>query len=96
MSTRPPDSLLDEVEEALSRRIGDIAAHRLARSAREVAALGRDAGGRLLEGLIEYALEEKRLLVRRAELAALKSEAESLSARLERLEERIDRLAGDR
>lgn len=99
-SDRPPDrtidALLDEVEEALARGLGDIAAHRLVGAARQAAALGKDAGGRLLEGLIEYALDEKQLLVARAELEALKDASSKLEERLLSLERRIDRLGGSR
>jgi len=96
MNRSPLDTLLDDVEEALSRRLGDIAAHRLVGAARQAAALGADAASRLLEGMVEYALEEKRLLVARGELDRLRDETESLAAQLDRLEERIRRLAGDR
>jgi ubiquinone biosynthesis protein UbiJ len=96
MTRQPLDTLLDEIEEALSRRIGDVVAHRLVGTARQAAALGTDAASRLLEGMVEYALEEKRLLVARAELERLREETGSLAAQLDRLEERIDRLAGRR
>jgi len=93
---RTIDALLDDVEEALARGLGDIAAHRLVGAARQAAALGADAGGRLLEGLVEYALEQKRLLVTRAELDALNDAARTLGERLQSLEQRIDRLGGSR
>ena len=96
MNRSPLDTLLDDVEEALSRRLGDIVAHRLVGAARQAAALGADAASRLLEGMVEYALEEKHLLVARGELDRLRDETESLAAQLDRLEERIRRLAGDR
>ena len=95
-SDRALDVLLDDLEEALSRAVGDVAAHRLVGAAREAASLGRDAGGRLLEGLVEYALEEKHLLVARAELDALKEAIRQLEERLEGLHRRIDRLDGSR
>ena len=95
-SDRALDVLLDDLEEALSRGLGDVAAHRLVGAARDAASLGRDAGGRLLEGLVEYALEEKRLVVARAELDSLTEATRQLRERLERLEQRIDRAAGSR
>ena len=88
------DALLDDVEEALSRRIGDIAAHRLVGTLREVAALQADAARRLGEGLVEYALEEPRLLVPRAEMDALAAAGERLHEDLERVEKRLERLGG--
>ena len=93
---RALDALLDELEEALSRGLGDVAAHRLVGAAREAALLGRDAGGRLMEGLLEYALEEKRLVVSRTELEALMDATRELVERFESLERRIDRLDGSR
>src|SRR5690349_17563449 len=95
-SDRTIDALLDDVEEALARALGDIAAHRLVGATRQAAALGADAGGRLIEGLVEYALEEKRLLVARAELDALNGAARELEERLQSLERRLDRLGGSR
>ena len=96
MNPRLLEPLLDDIEEALSRRIGDVAAHRLVGAARQAAALGAYAGSRLLEGMVEYALEEKRLLAARVELDALRGETERLAGRLAQLEERIARLGGDR
>ena len=95
-SDRALEVLLDDLEEAVSRGLGDVAAHRLVGAARDAASLGRDAGGRLLEGLVEYALEEKRLVVARAELDSLTEATRELAERLERLEQRIDRAAGSR
>ena len=93
---RTIDALLDDVEEALARGLGDIAAHRLAGAARQAAALGKDAGAHLLEGLVEYALEEQHLLVARAELDALKDATLKLEERLAELERRIDSLGRSR
>jgi len=95
-SDRARDVLLDDLEEALSRALGDVVAHRLVGAARDAASLGRDAGGRLLEGLVEYALEEKRLVVPRPELDALTEATRKLAERLESLEQRIDRVGGSR
>ena len=55
-----------------------------------------DYAERLLEGLVEYALEEKHLLVARAELDALKEAIRQLEERLEGLHSRVDRLDGSR
>jgi ubiquinone biosynthesis protein UbiJ len=95
-SDRARAVLLDDLEEALSRALGDVVAHRLVGAAREAAALGRDAGGRLLEGLVEYALEEKRLVVPRTELDALTEATRELLERLEALEQRIERAGWSR
>ncbi len=85
-----------DVEEDAARLVGDAAAHRLVGLARELAAWHADAARRLAEGFVEYAAEEKRLLVTRAELEAIAAAHASLRDGLERLEKRIERLAGVR
>ena len=85
------DALLDDLEEALSRGVGDIAAHRLVDGARTIAALQADAARRLTEGLMEYALE-RGVLVARPELAGLAARIARLDEDLERLEKRLEKL----
>ena len=93
MAATPPrlEALLDDLEEALSRALGDIAAHRLVGGARALAELQADAARRLAEGLIEYAVEEQRLLVARPELDALAAGVTKLNEGLERLEKRLEK-----
>lgn len=79
-------------EEALAGVLGDVAAHRVAGAARAAAAWHVDALRRIGEAFVEYATEERPLLVRRAELAALGGEHASLRDAIERLEKRIGRL----
>lgn len=74
--------------------IGDVAAHRLAGLARDVAAWHADAARRIAGSLVEYAAEERRLLIRRGELAQHAAAQASLRDGLERLEKRIERLGG--
>lgn len=81
-----------DFEEDLSRLVGDVAAHRLAEGARALAAWPADAAKRLGEALADYAIEEKRMLVGRAELQALRAALERLDEALQRLEERVRRL----
>jgi ubiquinone biosynthesis protein UbiJ len=81
-----------DVEEEMAKVLGDVAAHRLAGFARGVAAWHADAARRIAGSLVEYATEEKRLLVRRGELAALAAAQAQLRDGLERLEKRIERL----
>ena len=83
-----------DVEEDLSRLIGDAAAHRLAGMAREVAAWHADAARRFAEGVVEYAAEEKQLLVTRGELEGVAASHARLRDGLERLALRIERLGG--
>jgi ubiquinone biosynthesis protein UbiJ len=81
-----------DAEEALSRVIGDVAAHRLADTARAVAAWHVDAAQRLAAALTDYVTEEKRLLARRGELEALGESVARLRDALARLDKRIERL----
>lgn len=85
-----------DVEESLSAWMGDVAAHRIVATAREIARLQADAARRLAEGVVEYALEEQPLLVPRAGLEALAAGVGRLQERLEALEARIERLAAER
>ena len=81
-----------DAEEEAARVIGDVAARRLAMMVRGVAAWHRDAARRVAESLVEYAAEERRLLVRRGELDQHAAAQARLRDALERLEKRIDRL----
>ncbi len=81
-----------DAEEDLSRLVGDVAAHRVAGLARELAALHREAARRIGEGLVEYALDERPLLVSRGRMQALAADSARLRDDLERLEKRIERL----
>lgn len=83
-----------DAEEDLARVVGDAAAHRLAGFARDAAAWHRDAALRLAENVVEYATEEKRLLVTRAELDRLAEAQAKLRDGIERLEKRLERLDG--
>jgi ubiquinone biosynthesis protein UbiJ len=80
-----------DFEEDLSRLVGDAAAHRAARAARTLIAWQRDAAQRIAEGLMDYAVEEKHLLVPRAELVKLAQGAAQLRDALERLQKRLER-----
>lgn len=81
-----------DFEEDLSRLVGDVAAHRLAGAARAFAAWPAEAARRLGESLADYAVEEKRMLVGRAELEELRAALARLDAGLTRLEQRVQRL----
>ena len=82
-----------DVEEDLSRLIGDIAAHRLVDTGRKLSEQGRrtlsGAGGTLAE----YLVEEQPLLVGRHALPAFAAELAELRDAVGRLEKRIDRAA---
>jgi len=82
-----------DAEEDLARLVGDVAAHRIAAVARDLAAWQLEAVRRLTDSLVDYAVEERRMLVKRAELDSLAAQAAQLRDALERLEKRIGRLA---
>ncbi len=85
-----------EVEEDVAKLVGDAVAHRLVGLARGLAARHADAARRIAEGLVEYAVEERRVLVTRGELEDIAAAQARLRDGLERLEKRIERLAGAR
>lgn len=78
-----------EVEEDLSRVLGDAAAHRLAQSGRAFMAWQRDATVRAGENVAEYLQDEARLLVRRTEVEAFGRDITALRDAVERLDKRI-------
>jgi ubiquinone biosynthesis accessory factor UbiJ len=81
-----------DAEEDLAKVVGDVAAHRLTGWGRGFAAWQADAGRRLLEALADYAVEEKRLLVSRRDLAHFAAEVARLRDAVERLDKRVRRL----
>ncbi len=83
-----------DAEEDLARVLGDAAAHRVASTAREFLAWQREAFSRAAENLMDYALEERRLVAHRASFEEHRSAVAQLRDALERLEKRLDRLAG--
>jgi ubiquinone biosynthesis accessory factor UbiJ len=81
-----------DVEEDLSRVFGDVVAHRLAGAARAFAAWHLDAAQRLGGALVDYATDEKPLLVRRGALDALAEPLAQLRDAIARLEKRLEHL----
>ena len=81
-----------EFEEDLSRVVGDVAAHRIAGTARDFVAWQKDAGQRLGENFAEYLTEEAGLLAPPAALARFGRDVADLVDALERLEKRLDRI----
>jgi len=81
--------LPDIAEEDLSRLFGDVAAHRLAQGARDFMAWQADAARRLAGAFADYAIEETRMLVGRAEHDAFAAAVSRLRDAVERLEKRI-------
>ena len=81
-----------DVEEDLSRLVGDVAAHRLAQGARDLLAWHSDALARLAEAFADYVTEENRMVVARAEHESFAAAVSRLRDAVERLEKRIGRL----
>jgi ubiquinone biosynthesis accessory factor UbiJ len=82
-------ALPEIAEEDLSRVFGDVVAHRMAQGARDFLAWQADAAGRLAGAFSDYATEEARLLVGRAEHDAFAAAVSRLRDAVERLEKRI-------
>lgn len=81
-----------DAEDDLARVLGDVVAHRLVSAAKGLVAWQADAGRRLAESFAEYAVEERRMLVKRGELDLLAARTARLRDDLERLEKRLERL----
>jgi ubiquinone biosynthesis accessory factor UbiJ len=82
-----------DVEEELSRLIGDVAAHQLSRFAQDAMDLGRRIGRTFAQNVSEFLQEESRDVVTRVEVDEfnhavdkLRDDVERAAARLERLE----------
>ncbi|HUQ76874.1 MAG TPA: hypothetical protein VM183_19300 [Burkholderiales bacterium] len=81
--------LRPDVEEELSRFVGDVAAQRVVGTARSFMRWQVDALTRLGEGVAAYAADERRVLVRRGELADLARQLDELHKAIARLEGRM-------
>lgn len=82
-----------DIEEDLSRVLGDALAHRLAGDARRFAAAAADSAARIAEALMDYVVEERGLVARRDEHQILSEANARLGEAIERLERRVQRLA---
>jgi ubiquinone biosynthesis protein UbiJ len=81
-----------DVEEDLSKVIGDVASHRVVGAARAASAEVRRANDRVVSGVTEYLLEENPQLVRPRAVQALAEGVRRLRDDLARLEKRVERL----
>ncbi|MGE5617278.1 MAG: SCP2 domain-containing protein [Bacillota bacterium] len=82
-----------DVEEDLSRAVGDIAAQRMVAAARAFGRWGRDAGFRMAQGAAEYWTEESAMVASRVKVESFVREVAELRDAIERLEKRLDALA---
>ena len=83
-----------DFEEDLSRVVGDIAAHRIAGTARGLAAWSREAALRTAQGAVEYWTEESPLIASRVKVESFARDVSELRDAVDRLEKRVERLAG--
>ena len=81
-----------DVEEDLSRVLGDAVAHGIVSAARDAAAWGKDASGRLAAGAAEYWTEEDPLIASRVKVEGFVAGVTELRDAVERLDKRIERL----
>jgi ubiquinone biosynthesis accessory factor UbiJ len=81
-----------DVEEDLSRVVGDAAANRAVSTARAAAAWGKDASERLAAGAAEYFTEEDPLIASRVKVEDFIAGVTELRDAVERLDKRIERL----
>ena len=82
-----------DIEEDLSRVVGDVAAHRIVGSARSVSAWRADARQRLSANLAEYLTEERRAFITTRELEVLARKNETLRDDIARLDARLAKIA---
>lgn len=85
-----------DVEEDLSRVLGDIAAHRIVDTGRRIGVEGRRSLERAGGNVVEYLTEERPLLVPRTALPALAQEVAALRDAVGRLDKRVGRLERER
>lgn len=81
-----------DVEEDLSRVVGDVAAHRIAGSARDFVAWQKEAALRLGQNFAEYLTEEAGVLAPPQAVSGFARAVDDLRDAVERLEKRIERL----
>ncbi len=81
-----------DAEEDLSRVVGDIAAHRMAQTARTLARWPRESFGHLAQSFAAYWTEEQPLIARRGDVAAFNRAVDELRDRVARLDARLSAL----
>ena len=83
-----------DIEEDLSKVMGDVAAHRMVAALDAFAGWQRQAARNLGENVGEYLIEERQTLVKEVEFAKFRADVDDLGAHLARIETRIDKLRG--
>lgn len=82
-----------DVEEELSRVVGDVAAHQLGNTARSLLGFGRRVGDTLLQNVGEYLSEEGRDVPNKTEAEEFNHDVDTLRDDVERFEARLNALA---
>ncbi len=82
-----------DVEEDLSRVVGDVAAHRLVGGARSLAAWQKRSARDLADSTVEYLVEERKLLASPVQMRAWSQAVDRLRDDVERLAKRVERLS---
>jgi ubiquinone biosynthesis protein UbiJ len=78
-----------EYEEDLARLVGDAQANFAVRQGKKLVSASRSAASDLLENIVEYVSEEKKVLVSKRDFVAHKSELNDLRESVDRIEKRI-------
>ena len=81
-----------DVEDDLSRIVGDIAAHRLVQGGKALSAWHSSATSNLARNFAEYFSEENPLVARKADVTAFVGEVDALMQKTAHLERRLARL----
>ena len=81
-----------DVEEDLSRVVGDVAAHRIARFGREAAQVPGRVAGSLSRSFAAYLREERKAVPTRGEVASFSRQVDALRDDVARLEKRLRNL----
>jgi ubiquinone biosynthesis protein UbiJ len=78
-----------DIEEDLSRLVGDVVAHRMAGAARAGVLQAQAIGDRAQSGLRQFLVDEDRQLLERRQFDQFGQELSDLEARLDRLAQRV-------
>ena len=79
-----------DAEEDLSKLLGDVLAHRITGTARDLFAWQKEAALRLGQNVSEYLTEEQALLAQRAQFEAQRRDVHALADACSRLERRVE------
>jgi ubiquinone biosynthesis protein UbiJ len=81
-----------EYEEDLARLVGDAPANFAVRQGKQFASAGKSAAADLLENIIEYVSEERKILLNKRDFMIRKNELNELRDAVDRVEKRIQLL----